>query len=84
MGLKQKKRAIGAVRVVVVCFLMTSLGPIDISSRCGKFNMPEMGESVAAEYRNVTFSYTKKGQRLPNPKYCESCGVVSDQESGRV
>ena len=29
------------------------------------------------------FSYTKKGQRLPNPKYCD-CGEVSDQESGRV
>ena len=29
------------------------------------------------------FSYTKKGQRLPNPKYCD-CGEVSDKESGRV
>ena len=29
------------------------------------------------------FAYTKKGQRLPNPKYCD-CGEVSDQESGRV
>ena len=33
-----------------------------------------------------TFSYTKKGQRLPNPNFLLSCDcvVVRDQESGRV